>query len=119
MNEQAIVKFLAEQMPSEQLKIGEHSYTVVLSDKADTAEIFDPINKIEHAWLVVEWMRANRPPEYEFETFVFYVAEETKATFNDWETSVWNVLMDLNPKIICIAAVKALSTDRWLKELRS
>ena len=115
MNETEIVKFLAEQIggvtflsPNDETGVeywqfktpnGKTPYTCIRV--AD----FDPMNKIEHAWMVVERIFQNGSNK-KLNKFNKQLMGRHVFTRNAGEAA----------KAICIAAVKALADDEQCKE---
>ena len=125
MNKDKITKFLAEQMGWETryrdiqavnkrlsyYEKGTHRLVGLVSD-------FDPMNKIEHAFMVEDAMDKATKERYA-EILIEHEAIAYTDHFDETEFDYANVfdVIHASPKQRCIAAVKALADDEQLKEM--
>ncbi|KKL64166.1 hypothetical protein LCGC14_2167760 [marine sediment metagenome] len=116
MNNQAVVKFLAEQVMG---WVYDEKLDGWLGVDEFAPVYFDPVNDIKDAWMVVEWMVANG---YCVDTLSPY---RVLNKVYEWTVQIEFILTEKTSEAeastiqeaICIAAVKALADDEQLKEM--
>jgi hypothetical protein len=104
MNETKITKFLAEQVMGWQPFLPETNPYNFVTPPIGEVVFFDPMNKIEHAFMVRDAIRDTE----DYELLEKY--EDAYRRYNAFD-EIW----DVSAERLCIAAVKAKATDAQLK----
>ena len=129
INERAIVVFLLKQMgfksadernskrPYYQLTGGK---IILFAGKGEPGFYFFPFSDISHAWMVVEWIRANREDIWSIDIGTQREWEEKEAwvceLYFGGSAEFWDGQGRTASEAICIAATHALATDEQLRE---